>query len=77
DGAAAFPFPLLSDPSLVAFKAFRAYDDFEKMPLHGTFLIDSGGGIRWQEIGYEPFMKPEWLLEECQRLLALGRAEGL
>lgn len=73
-----FPFPLLSDPSLDAFKAFRAYDDFEKMPLHGTFLIDSGGGIRWQEIGYEPFMKPEWLLEECQRLLALdaGRIDG-
>ncbi len=76
DGAAAFPFPLLSDPSHDAFKVFRAYDDFEKMPLHGTFLIDSGGGILWQEVSYEPFMKGEWLLEEGQRLLALGKQEG-
>lgn len=73
-GDAAFPFPLLSDATLDAFKAFRAYDDFEGMPLHGTFLIDSEGGIRWQETGYEPFMRAEWLLEECRRLLAADEA---
>ena len=71
-----FPFPLYSDASLAAFKAFRAHDDFEEMPLHGTYLIDRGGRIRWQEISYEPFMKPEWLLEECVRLLALEAAES-
>jgi peroxiredoxin len=27
-----FPFPLVSDESLKAFKAYRAYDDFERMP---------------------------------------------
>ncbi len=69
-----FPFPLLSDAGLSAFKAFRAYDDFEAMPLHGTFLIDGGGRIRWQEIGYEPFLHPEWLLEEGVRLLAVEEA---
>ena len=31
-------FPLLSDKILRSFKAYRAYDDFENMPLHGTFL---------------------------------------
>jgi peroxiredoxin len=71
-----FPFPLLSDASLVAFKDYRAYDDFEKQPLHGTFLIDRSGHIRWQEIGYEPFMNPEWLLEECRRLLSLEAPES-
>lgn len=71
-----FPFPLRSDASLSAFKAFRAHDDFEGQPLHGTFLIDGGGRVRWQEIGYEPFMKGEWLLEECRRLLALGEGES-
>jgi len=71
-----FPFPLYSDASLTAFKAFRAHDDFEEMPLHGIYLIDRGGRIRWQEISYEPFMKPEWLLEECVRLLALEAAES-
>jgi peroxiredoxin len=71
-----FPFPLYSDASLAAFKAFRAHDDFEEIPLHGTYLIDRGGRVRWQEIGFEPFMKPEWLLEECVRLLALREGES-
>ena len=66
-----FPFPLLADPSLDQFKAYRAYDDFEEMALHGTFLIDGSSRIRWQEISYEPFMHPDWLLEECVRLLEL------
>ena len=65
-----FSFPLLSDPSLEIFKAYRAYDDFEKIPLHGTFLIDGKGKIRWQNISYEPFMAPEFLLEEAKRLLS-------
>lgn len=65
-----FNFPLLSDPSLATFKEYRAYDDFEQAPLHGTYLIDAEGKIRWQEISHEPFMAPKFLLEEAQRLLA-------
>jgi len=65
-----FPFPLLSDANLETFKAYRAYDDFENQALHGTFLIDGDGRIRWQNISYEPFMYAEWLLKECQRLLS-------
>ena len=38
-----FPFPLASDHELKSFRAWRAYDDFEKMALHGTFLIDGEG----------------------------------
>src|SRR5207248_6215226 len=34
-----FPFPLLSDAKLKAFKAYRCVD-FNNKPLHGTFLID-------------------------------------
>lgn len=67
-----FPFPLLSDPELKTFKDYRAYDDFEEMALHGTFLIDEVGQVRWQNISYEPFMHPKFLLEECVRLLSLG-----
>lgn len=63
-------FPLLSDSELDAFKAYRAYDDFEKQPLHGTFLIDAQGQVRWQDISYEPFMDAKFLLKESQRLLA-------
>ena len=65
-----FRFPILSDPTLKIFKAYRSYDDFEKTPLHGTFLISPEGNILWQEIGYEPFMAPKFLLEEAQRLLS-------
>ncbi len=67
-----FPFPLASDKELKTFKAWRAYDDFEKMALHGTFLIDAEGRIRWQDISYEPFMHPKFLLQESKRLLGFG-----
>ncbi|MDF1851640.1 MAG: redoxin domain-containing protein [Verrucomicrobiales bacterium] len=71
-----FPFVMLSDHSLNHFKAYRAFDDFEDMALHGTYLIDGSQRIRWQDISYEPFMHPEWLLEECQRLLAIDEPES-
>ncbi len=61
---------ILSDESLGAFKAYRAFDDFEKCPLHGAFLIDAAGLVRWQDISYKPFTDPQFLLKEAQRLLA-------
>ncbi|MDA0282672.1 MAG: redoxin domain-containing protein, partial [Planctomycetota bacterium] len=64
------PFPLVSDEKLDVFKAWRAFDDFEQKPLHGTFLVDGAGLIRWQDISHEPFNDPEFLLKESQRLLA-------
>jgi peroxiredoxin len=64
-----FPFPLLADPEHATFKQYRAYDDFEKLPLHGTFLIDGQGYVRWQDVSYEPFMDVAFLLGEAQRLL--------
>ncbi len=60
---------LVSDQELEVFKKFRAYDDFEDQPLHGTFLVDGRGIIRWQDISYEPFMDHEFLLKEAKRLL--------
>ncbi len=66
-----FPYPICSDSSLGAFKAYRAYDDFERMPLHGTFLVDGAGAVRWQDIGYEPFSDLHFLLHESKRLLGL------
>ena len=65
--------PLVADPELNAFKNFRCFDDFEKQPLHGTFLIDAQGRVLWQDISYEPFKDDAFLLKEAQRLLALPR----
>lgn len=61
--------PLLSDADLNVFKSFRCYDDFEKQPLHGTFLIDAQGNVLWQDISFEPFKEDEFLLKEASRLL--------
>ena len=69
-----FPFPLYADEKHEVFRAFRAYDDFEQQPLHGVYVVDGSGLIRWQHISFEPFMKPLFLLEEAKRLLALPAA---
>ena len=71
----AYSFPILADPQARVFRQYRCWDDFENMALHGTFLIDANGLVRWQDISYEPFMKTEFLLRECKRLLAL-RSKG-
>lgn len=63
--------PVVSDPKCEVFKQYRAYDDFENQPLHGTFLIDGNGLVRWHDIGYEPFMDTAFVLNEAKRLLAL------
>ena len=62
---------LMADPKQSIFKKYRCWDDFEQQPLHGTFLIDGEGFVRWQDIGHEPFTKPKFLLEESKRLLDL------
>jgi peroxiredoxin/tetratricopeptide (TPR) repeat protein len=72
DPAERFPFRLLADPAQRAFRQWRCYDDFEDMPLHGTFLVDAHGKVRWQDISYQPFTEIEWLVGESKRLLALS-----
>jgi peroxiredoxin len=69
-----FSFPLVSDSELAIFREYRCFDDFEDQPLHGTFVIDAGGRIRWQDISYEPFMDPDYVLKEANRLLSLDGA---
>jgi peroxiredoxin len=66
-------FPLVSDHDLAVFKRYGAFDDFEGLPLHGTFLIDERGLVRWQDISFEPFQEPKFLLAESKRLLQQSR----
>ena len=66
-----YPIPIASDSSYSVFKAYRAYDDFEHMPLHATVLIDGEGLIRWQDVSFEPFRDAKFLLAEAKRLLAI------
>ena len=68
------PFPLVADPEMKIFREYRCYDDFEKAALHGTFIVDSQGMIRWQDISYDPFMDVDFLLKEGKRLLSFEPA---
>lgn len=72
-----FALPLVSDQPLDVFRAYRCYDDFEQQPLHGTFLIDGDGLIRWQDISYEPFSDARFVLDEARRLLHFSTARRL
>ena len=72
-----FPFPLVANPKLDVFKAYRAYDDFEDLALHGTYLIDEKGSILWHDISYEPFMDPDFVINEWLRLSGRSRPASL
>ena len=72
-----FPFPLVANPELDVFKAYRAYDDFEDLALHGTYLVDEKGSILWHDISYEPFMEPEFVISEWLRLSGRSRPPSL
>jgi peroxiredoxin len=65
------PIPLYSDPEQMTFMAYRCWDDFESVPLHGTFLEDAQGRVRWHDIGSNPFTDVDFLLSESKRLLSL------
>jgi peroxiredoxin/N-acetylneuraminic acid mutarotase len=68
-----FPFPLVSDAKLEVFKAYRLLD-FDNQPLHGTFLIDGQGRVRWRDISDEPFNNPTFVLKEGKQLVKLASA---
>ena len=69
-----FPMPLLADPTTEIFKRYHAYDDFEGTPMHGTFLIDAEGGVRFQRISAEPFLDVEFIKAEAARANRLLKA---
>lgn len=65
----ATPFPLVGDENGEVFRKFGAYDDFEDMALHGVFLIDRDGFIRWSEVSAKPLRRFDFLKGEAARLL--------
>jgi peroxiredoxin len=67
------PFPLLSDAKLDVFKAYHCID-FSNKPLHGTFLIDAQGRVRWLQISEQPFNDPATVLNEAKQLSSVAAA---
>jgi len=68
-GAQGFPFRLLADPKMRTWYEWLTVDAHDHAPLHGTFLVDEQGRVRWKQIADHPFENPEWLLAEAKRLL--------
>jgi peroxiredoxin/Tfp pilus assembly protein PilF len=62
-----FPMPMIAGPRLDLFKRYCAFDDFENQPLHGTFLIDALGNVRFQRISADPFLDVEFIKREAAR----------
>ncbi len=59
---------LLADPALEVFKSYRCYDDFEGQPLHGIFLIDTRGQVRYQRVSADPFLDVDFVKREIDRI---------
>jgi peroxiredoxin len=66
-----FPMPLLSNPRLDSFKTYRCFDDFEDTPMHGTFLIDANGDVRFSRVSAEPFLDVAFIKAEAERVKKL------
>jgi peroxiredoxin len=65
-----YPFLVLSDDKLSAFESYRTRDNFEGgSAMHGTFLVDGDGYVRWHDVSFEPFMDVTFLIRESKRLL--------
>ncbi len=70
-----FPFLILADPDLAAFKAWGVMDQFEGDPIHATFIVDVHGTLRWRHLGAEPFMMVADVLEALEALPAPAKAK--
>lgn len=58
----------LFDPRFEDARRFRAYDDFEDIPLNKTLLIDKQRGVYWSYEGADPFTNIDFLLSEIQKM---------
>jgi len=59
---------VLSDPKGKAARVCKAYDDFEKLDLHATLLIDRNGRVWWYRTSTEPFFDLAFLKQEIVRM---------
>jgi peroxiredoxin len=60
-------FPLFADPLGAT---HRAYGCFEGKPVHGVFLLDAEGAVRWKAIGKNPYADIDGLLRLASGLRA-------
>ncbi len=63
-----FPHQVVFDASnrLEVFRDYECYVPSHQSPLHGVFILDDQGRVRWREISDEPFMEINHLLNEIK-----------
>jgi peroxiredoxin len=61
------PFLLVSDAGQRAFRDYGCMQ--QEQALHGTFVLDRSGNVRWKVIGESPFIAVDNLVGEIARLL--------
>lgn len=59
-----FPFPLLSDPGLHVHKAWGRYDEEQRAPLPGLFVIDRKGDVAYADGVPQPIDDVDAFLEQ-------------
>lgn len=60
------PFLMVSDAEKAVFRAYGCGDD---ATLHGTFVLDAAGAVRWKTTGATPFMAIDNVIAEVARLV--------
>jgi len=67
-----FAFPILADPEREAFGSWGVMDEFYGDAIHGVFVLDAGGRLRWRHLGVEPYMMAADVLAAVEELGAAG-----
>jgi peroxiredoxin len=72
DKGGAFAFPTLSDPGNKVAELYGCFHPFKpgrpELQLHGTFLIDKQGIVRFAHTGLSPYTNHRSLLGHLDRL---------
>ena len=63
-----FPFLILADKEQKAFRAWGVFDQFTNEPIHGVFIVDPAGRLRWRHLGVEPFTQVSEVIAACDAL---------
>lgn len=69
-----YPFPVVFDNEkdaagaykLDQYKAYNVYLSQHRVPLHGTFVLDPQGRVRWREVSDRPFVDLDTLLRDIR-----------
>lgn len=63
-------FPVVADAERSAFASWGVIDQFQGDAIHGVFVLDGAGRLRWRHLGVEPYMDVAAVLAAVEALEA-------